>query len=88
MEQTLTNEEVFQLAESMRSGRGHLLFTNLANKQAVKKACTSMKIKTYSRTAHGSLLDPRYTVEGMDIPDRGLANNYKQYQPKLYVLES
>jgi len=85
-EVTLTSSEIDSLAQSLRYG-GHLNFTNLANKRAVAKRCRELRIKVYSRTAHGSLLDPRYTVEGSDIPDRGLANNYKQFQPKLYCLE-
>jgi len=85
---TLTPTEINELAESLRHGRGHLNFTNLANKNAVKKACTQKGIKTYSRTAHGSLLDPRYTVEGRNLPDKGLANDYKHFTPKLYCLES
>ena len=84
---TLTAQEIDSLAESLRYG-GHLNFTNLKNKNAVKKACTQKGIRTYSRTAHGSLLDPRYTVEGRDIPDKGFANDYKHFTPKLYCLES
>lgn len=87
-EVTLSESEIEELAESMRYGRGHLNFTNLANKNAVKKRCTQKRIKTFSRTAHGSLLDPRYTVEGRMIPDKGFANDYKHFTPKLYVLES
>jgi len=86
--QTLTDAEVNELAQSMRNGRGYLNFTNLANKNAVKKRCTQLGIKTFSRTAHGSLLDPRYTVEGRHIPDMGLANNYKNFTARLYCLES
>jgi hypothetical protein len=84
---TLTPAEIDSLAESLRY-EGHLRFTNLANKNAVKKECTKKGIKTFSRTAHGSLLDPRFTVEGRHIEDKGFANNYKQYQPKLYCLET
>jgi hypothetical protein len=86
-EVTLTSEEIESLADSLRN-RGYLNFTNLANKNAVKRRATAKGIKTFSRTAHGSLLDPRYTVEGRDIPAKGLANNYKQYQAKLYCLEA
>lgn len=87
-ELTLTPQEIDELAESMRYGRGYLNFTNLANKNAVKKACTQKGIKTFSRTAHGSLLDPRYTVEGRNLPDKGFGNDYKHFTPKLYCLES
>lgn len=86
-EVTLTSSEIDSLAESLRHG-GHLNFTNLKNKNAVKKRCTQKGIKTYSRTAHGSLLDPRYTVEGRNLPDKGFANAYKTFTPKLYRLES
>jgi len=84
---TLTLDEIDVLARSLRD-RGYLNFTSLANKRAVARRAKDLGIKTHSRTAHGSLLDPRYTVEGRHIPDRGLANNYKQYQPKLYCLEA
>lgn len=87
-ELTLTDSEINELADSMRHDRGHLNFTNLKNKNAVKKRCTELGIKTFSHTAHGSLLDPRYTVEGRNLPDRGFANDYKHFTPKLYVLES
>lgn len=86
-ELTLTSDEVENLAESLRYG-GHLNFTNLANMREVRKVAKSKRIAVFSRTAHGSLLDPRYTVEGSHLPDKGLANDYKHYTPKLYVLES
>lgn len=87
-EVTLTPEEIEELAQEMKFGRGSLNFTNLANKRAVAKRCKEMRIQTYSHTAHGSLLDPRYTVEGRHLPDRGLANDYKHFTPKLYCLEN
>jgi len=87
--QTLTNEQVKDLAESLRYTR-YLNFTNLANKRAVQKEAKRLGIKTFSRTAHGSLLDPRYTVEGSvaRLPDKGLGNDYKHFHPKLYCLET
>ena len=86
-ELTLSLDEIDELAESLRHG-GHLNFTNLANKKAVARRCKDKGIKTFSRTAHGSLLDPRYTVEGRHIPDKGFANAYKTFTPKLYCLET
>jgi len=87
MEQcTLSDSEIMQLADSLRT-RNHLYFTNLANKREVAKAAKLLRIKVVSRTAHGSLLDPRYTVEGRHIPYRGLGNDYKHYHPKLYCIE-
>ena len=83
----LTPDEINALAESLRYG-GHLNFTELGNKKLVAQRCKKFGIHTFSRTAHGSLLDPRYTVEGSHLPDKGLANDYKHYTPKLYVLES
>jgi hypothetical protein len=83
---TLTEDEINALVNELHFD-GSLRFTNLANKRAVAKECKARRIPVMSRTAHGSLLDPRYTVEGRHIPDRGLANNYDQFQPKLYVLE-
>lgn len=83
---TLTPEEITDLAQNFRHDRV-LYFTDLANKRAVQKECKRLGIRTFSRTAHGSLFDPRYTVEGRHIPDRVLGNDYKHYHPKLYVLE-
>lgn len=83
---TLSAEEVVDLALSIRYG-GYLNFTNLANKQAVARYLRGLRVKTFSRTAHGSLLDPRYTVEGRMLPDKGLGNDYRHFTPKLYVLE-
>lgn len=82
----LTDEEVREVAQNFRHDRA-LYFTNLTNKRAVTKECKRLGIRCHSRTAHGSLFDPRYTVEGRHIPDRGFANDYKHYHPKLYVLE-
>lgn len=83
----LTSAEIHELAESLRYS-GWLNFTELQNKQAVKRECSRLGIRTFSRTAHGSLLDPRYTVEGRMIPDKGLGNDYRHFTSKLYVLES
>jgi len=83
---TLSSEEVQELVEELLFG-GYLNFTNLANKRLVTTAVRRKGVETFSRTAHGSLLDPRYTVEGRNIPDRGLANDYRHFTPKLYVLE-
>lgn len=85
-EPTITEVEATDLAYSLLSARC-LRFTNKHNKALVKKKCTELRIPTFSRTAHGSLLDPRYTVEGAHIPDLALSNDYKHYHPKLYVLE-
>ena len=85
---TLTPSEVTELAQELRYGRGWHNFTDLENKRAVAKECKRLGIRTRSRTAHGSLLDPRYTVEGRMIPDKGLGNDYRHFHAKLYVLES
>lgn len=87
---TLDEGEARFLARQIAVGNeSHYNFTNLANKRLVQKLAKELnpRVKFVSRTAHGSLLDPRYTVEGRHIPDKGLANNYKHYTPKLYVLE-
>jgi hypothetical protein len=87
-EPALTQDEIHELADELQYGRGSLLFTNLENKRAVTKEAKKRGYRVYSRTAHGSLLDPRYTVEGRMQPDRGFANDYKHFHPKLYVLEA
>jgi hypothetical protein len=35
----------------------------------------------------GQLLDPRYTFEGRNIEDKGLANDYRHYHAVLYSIE-
>lgn len=85
-EPTLTAEEVTELADYLKYG-GHLNFTNLANKQLVAKELRRRGVKFYSSTGHGSLLDPRYTVEGRQLPDLGLANDYRHFTRKLYVID-
>lgn len=92
---TLFQDEIDALAEQLvNGGRVHLNFTELENKRAVTKRAKLIakqrrlsNFTLYSRTAHGSLLDPRYTVEGRQLPDKGLGNDYKHYTPKLYVVE-
>lgn len=84
----LTSQEVLDLATLVERDRRSLNFTNLRNRNMVAKELRARRRVTISlRTAHGSLLDPRYTVEGRNIPDQGLGNNYKQFQPKLYCIE-
>lgn len=85
---TLTEGEVQALADELKYSRSSLLFTDLENKRAVTKEAKKRGYRVFSRTAHGSLLDPRYTVEGRMQPDKGLANDYKHFHPKLYVLET
>lgn len=84
----LSDEDAEIIAKRLGSSTNHLYFTNLDNKRKVAKIAKQLGVKTVSRTAHGSLLDPRYTVEGEHIPDKGLGNDYKHYHPKLYCLET
>ena len=85
-ERTLSTEEVRELADEVQYG-GWLNFTNLGNKRAVAAELRRRGVRTFSRTAHGSLLDPRYTVESRLLPDRGLANDCSHFTPRLYVLD-
>jgi hypothetical protein len=84
---TITKEQAERLAETLRSG-GHLNFTNMANRNWVAKICKQKRIPVRKGSIRNQLLDPRYTVEGSDIPDRGLANDYKHYHAVLYKLEA
>lgn len=85
---TITKEQAETLAESLRHGRGHLLFTNMANRNWVAKIAKQRGIATRKSSTRNQLLDPRYTVEGSDIPDKGLGNDYKHYHAVLYALDT
>lgn len=82
----LTSVEIADLVNELRRDR-KLRFTDIENMRAVRKAAKQARLEVFSRTAHGSQLDPRYTVEGRNNPDRGLGNSYDQFHPKLYILE-
>jgi hypothetical protein len=83
---TITKEQADSLAEAVRLGR-KLLFTNQANRNWVAKICRQRRIAAHKSSIRNQLLDPRYTVEGSHIPDKGLGNDYKHYHAVLYRLE-
>lgn len=86
----LSQEDVAYCLNRLREHHG-CNFTDLAHRKQVVQAAKSdsvlKHVKLQLRTAHGSLLDPRYTIEGRHIPDRGFNNDYRHYTPKLYCLD-
>ena len=84
---TLTAEEADMWA--LRASQGsRLTFSNLANRNWVAKIAKNKYRARLVKSSHrNQLYDPRYTVEGAGIPDRGLANDYKHYHKALYILE-
>lgn len=91
-ELTLSQPEIYKICDQLCSsgwqntGRFELLFQSKANRDAVYREAKSRgAILRRSSTGH-QLLDPRYTVEGSDIPDRGLMNDYRHSFANLYEL--
>lgn len=84
---TITKEQAEGLAESLRyGGRGSLLFTNMANRNWVAKIARQRGIQVRKGSTRNQLLDPRYTVEGSHLPDKGLGNDYKHFHAVLYKI--
>lgn len=84
---TINETEANHLAESLRHGRNYLNFTNQANRNWVAKLARQKGIQVSKGSIRNQLLDPRYTVEGSAIPDRGLANDYRRYHAVIYKIE-
>jgi hypothetical protein len=87
---TLTKEEAEAAASACVNG-ARLTFQSLANRNWVAKI-VRQKYRGYGElskyTHKNQLYDPRYTVEGSDIPDKGFANDYKHYFASIYCLET
>jgi len=84
---TITREQAEQLALALVNG-GRLTFQVQANRNWVAKiARQKYGVTIYKSSIRGQQLDPRYTVEGSHMPDRGLANDYRHYFPTLYKCE-
>jgi hypothetical protein len=84
---TLTQDEIDDLAKQVCSDyfRGDLLFQSKMNRDTVYNAAKhAVRLKRGS-TGH-QLLDPRYTVEGAYLPDKGLMNDYRHSFGNLYTL--
>ena len=85
---TLTTEQAEAAARDCANG-AKLTFQSLANRNWVASIVKQKYHLTPSKyVSRGQLYDPRYTVEGSDIPDRGFANDYKHYFASIYCLET
>lgn len=67
---TLEPSSISELAQSVVNGK-KLTFQSLKNRDAVARELKGYKLHKY--TAKNQLYDPRYTVEGSDIPDANFA---------------
>jgi len=85
---TLTQDEAENAARRVANG-DRLTFQSIFNRNQVAKiARQSYGVEVVRYTHRNQLYDPRYTVEGSDIPDRGFANDYKHFFASIYCLES
>jgi len=86
-ELTLTESQIDLCArEFLNSFRNDMLFQSKANRDAVWRACKKYSRQKLTRRSTGrSLLDPRYTFEGSDLPDKGLGNESQMFG-NLYEL--
>jgi hypothetical protein len=74
-----------QLAERIQQGN-KLRFANKANRDLVARICKQKRIPAHQSSIRNQPLDPRYTVEGRNLPDKGLGNERRFYSV-LYNLE-
>jgi hypothetical protein len=73
-ELTLDEGQQAHFAESLRWE--DLAFQSKANRDAVARmAKQELGIETRKSSMPGQIIDPRYTVEGQHLPDKGLAND-------------
>ena len=84
---TLTREEAEIAVQRIARG-DRLTFQSLKNRNWVAKLATGEFLEVVRYTHKNQLYDPRYTVEGSDIPDKGFANDYKHFFASLYCLET
>jgi len=89
MTERLSDERVEQLAVELCSAGFHsdLLFQSKENRDAVWREAKQRGAKLRRGSTGHQLLDPRYTVEGSHIEDKGLMNDYRHSFGNLYVLE-
>lgn len=86
-ELTLSDYEIQNLAGQLCSAgfHGDLSFQSRANRDAVAALCKRMGAKLKKSSIANQIVDPRYTVEGSHLPDKGLANT--TIWTNLYILQ-
>jgi hypothetical protein len=85
---TMSDGDIEQAArEFVNSFRNELTFMNRYNRDAVYKAVTRYNpFCTVRRTSTpNQSVDPRYTFEGSDLPDKGMENDRMWFN--LYQIE-
>ena len=85
---TLEQDVIMTLATSLRYGRGRLLFQIKANRDAVYREAVRLGMRPSRGSIRNQQLDPRYTVENRNDPDKGLGNDYSHFFSVLYSLDS
>jgi len=83
---TLTQDEAANAVRALSRGE-RLTFQSLKNRNWVANLARGEFIDVVRYTHKNQLYDPRYTVEGWDIPDKGLGNDYKHFFASIYCLE-
>ena len=86
-ELTLTEEDIELLVTEICSAGWHddYAFQSRVNRDVVAAACKQRGAKIKKSSMSSQSLDPRYTVEGRHLPDKGLAND--RISVNLYFLE-
>lgn len=83
---TITKDTALYLASKLADGR-KLTFQSSANRNWVAKlARTRYGVETEVYVSRNQLLDPRYTVEGQDMPDNGIYN--EKHWMNVYCAEA
>jgi hypothetical protein len=81
---TINKDTCLTLARRLANGE-NLRFQSVANRNWVAKEARKLGAVVDVRVSRDTLINPRYTVEGADLPDLGMGND-KQYMT-LYVAE-
>ena len=84
----MLSESELQRAIEMLAYQREVLFTEKADRDQVYAALPQLTKRLVARTSiSNQLLDPRYTFEGRDLPDKGLGNDKRMYG-RLYIIQT
>jgi len=90
-ELTLSEEEIEAIAQEMCEAgfrslyRHDLSFQSRANRDAVARRAKQLGAGLEKSSIRHQIVDPRYTVEGRHLPDKGMAN--ETVYVNLYTLK-
>lgn len=84
---TLTDDQIAVAVNKLRNGFD-LNFQDRANRDAVWAKLQKHEKQRFVRTSiRNQQLDPRYTVEGAELPDKGLGNDYRHFFSAIYSID-